>query len=135
MKIFTYLRTFWKFFAHSQAKVEELYVRQPYWMPMVENNLPSIAKDLGIETLQPENWPRNEEEAKALYLKWCQKTDVPATKIANDSKVSALNETLSGMAESLGLYDFGGKNFVVPSPMEMDFNGNKHETYVISFEK
>src|ERR1035437_5776433 len=79
MKIFTYLRTllpeFWAYLTTArEAKVE------PYWMPMVEHNLPSIAKDLGIETLQPENWPRNEEEAKALYLKWCQKTDVPETK-------------------------------------------------------
>ena len=50
-----------------------------------------------------------------------------------EKRAAALNEALNPLAESLGLYDFGGKNFVVPSPVEMDLNGKKCEMYVLTF--
>jgi hypothetical protein len=45
-----------------------------------------------------------------------------------------INDVLKPLENTLGAYDFGGNNFVAPSPMEMNFSGRKHNTYVICFE-
>jgi hypothetical protein len=51
------------------------------------------------------------------------------------SKVlKAINGILKPLESALGAYDFGGNNFIAPSPMEMNFSGRKHNTYVICFE-
>ena len=52
-----------------------------------------------------------------------------------ENRAAALNEALKPLAEVLGLYDFGGNNFVVPSPTLVDLNGNRHEMYILTFEK
>ena len=65
----------WKEFWTWFTTVPE--AKKPYWVPMVKNNSYHIAKDLGIK-VYPDLM--NEEEARTLYLRWCQKTDVPATK-------------------------------------------------------
>jgi hypothetical protein len=51
-----------------------------------------------------------------------------------ENRVLELNEALKPLAESLGLYDFGGGNFVAPLPEDMDFNGKKHRVYIFTFE-
>ena len=60
------------------------------------------------------------------------------TQIERYSEICKVLKTLNGILKplesALGAYDFGGNNFVAPSPIRMDFNGQKHDTYVISFE-
>src|ERR1035437_5213583 len=65
-------KEFWTWFTTvPEAKVEP---EKPYWVPLVENNIARIVESLGEGEI-----PSTEEEARLLYLRWCEKSDVPAT--------------------------------------------------------
>jgi hypothetical protein len=38
-------------------------------------------------------------------------------------------------AEGIELYDFGGKNYIVISPQEMQFNEKNFDTYILAIER
>ena len=50
------------------------------------------------------------------------------------ARLAKVNSILSFFAKLLGLYDFGGGNFVAPSPEAVDLNGKRHNVYVFTFE-
>jgi hypothetical protein len=67
--------------------------------------------------LTPEDVKRLEEDAKV-----------------HNTHAGRINRLLEPVAGLLGLYDFGGGNFVAPLPAEMDFNGKKQRVYIFTFE-
>lgn len=112
MKIFTYLRTVWHEFwmymlVGAPSKEEGLAPRvDPYWTLLVANNINRIHDALGTEVV-----PETEEEARALYLRWCEVTDVKEEpKLTSSATVitgSLLAREMSeGMTRSCNLTPF-----------------------------
>lgn len=95
MKIFTYLRTlwheYWMYTIVGPASVDPKV--EPYWIPMVKNNWFSIVENLGVSVS-----PSTEEEARALYLRWCEKTDVP--KVQEPLKSNASTKSNQELSKS-----------------------------------
>lgn len=119
MKIFTYLRTVWHEFwmymlVGAPSKEEGLAPRvDPYWTLLVANNINRIHDALGTEVV-----PETEEEARTLYIRWCEVTDVPAPASALPKVTAQVNtgtETARLMTEG-----FNRSANLVP---KMDFGG------------
>ena len=51
-----------------------------------------------------------------------------------DTHAGKVNKILGFFSGILGLYDFGGKNYVAPLPEVMDLNGKKQRIYIFTFE-
>ena len=122
-KWITYARTVWHEFwmymlVGAPRKEEGLAPRsyepvEPYWTLLVANNINRIHDALGTEVV-----PETEEEARALYMRWCEVTDVPAPDPALPKVITQVNtgtetarlmtEWFNRSANLVPTIDFGG---------------------------